>query len=79
MPEAVAARVAALAGRAGDDEATVVLVRGGDDHGDHGVAQHRGGDALNGGRVGVGQVAAAASLCCLGLTPRARLKAVLSA
>jgi hypothetical protein len=63
MPEAVAARVAALAGLAGDDEATVVLVRGGDEHGDHGVAQHRGGDALNGGRVGVGdQVAAAASL-----------------
>jgi hypothetical protein len=27
MPEAVAARVAALAGLAGDDEATVVLVR----------------------------------------------------
>jgi len=51
-----------------------------DEHGDHGVAQHRGGDALNGGRVGVGdQVAAAASLSCLGLTPRARLKAVLSA
>ena len=80
MPEAVAARVAALAGLAGDDEATVVLVRGGDEHGDHGVAQHRGGDALNGGRVGVGdQEAAAASLRCLGLTPRTRLNAVLSA
>ena len=33
MPEAVAARVAALAGLAGDDEATVVLVCGGDEHG----------------------------------------------
>ena len=79
LPAAVAARGAALAGLAGDDEATVVVVRGGDEHGDHGVAQHRGGDALAGGRVGVGQVAAAASLCCLGLTPRTRLNAVLSA
>jgi hypothetical protein len=33
MPEAVAARVAALAGLAGDEEATVVLARGGDEHG----------------------------------------------
>ena len=33
MPEAVAAPVAALAGLPGDDEATVVLVRGSDEHG----------------------------------------------
>ena len=33
MPGVVAARVAALAGLAGDDEATVVLERGGDEHG----------------------------------------------
>lgn len=38
------------------------------------------GVALSGGGVRVAaQVAAAASLCCLGLTPRTRLNAVLSA
>jgi hypothetical protein len=38
------------------------------------------GDAVNGCRVWVAdQVAVAASLCCLGLTPRTRLNAVLSA
>jgi hypothetical protein len=75
----VAARVAALAGLASDDEATVVVVRGGGEHGITGF-HNTVVATLNGGRVGVGdQVAAAASLCCLRLTLRTRLNAVPSA
>jgi hypothetical protein len=66
---------------AGDRKATatVVLVRGGDEH--RITAFHNAWWRRAERRpVGVAdQVAAAASLCCLGLIPRTRLNAVLSA